>query len=147
MQRNASACQRVDGCSGGRGVRRRSAAQARRLHQPIGRGVGFAHPIDDLVGLGGVFQLDADGAVDAEVFDFAQVGGEVDDAAAGGQVAVDFAVAIRDVYVDGLALESAQLLRRGAAELQVRDVDVGTHGGMIHVVDEADHAVHVVEQR
>src|SRR5262249_11370631 len=70
------------------------AAQADLFHQPVRGLVSFADPIDDLVRLRRILQLDADCAVDSERLDLLQIGHEVDNAAARGQVAVDFPVAI-----------------------------------------------------
>src|SRR2546426_11626919 len=64
-----------------------SDPQSRLAQKPIGRCVGLTHPVDDLVRLWRVFQLDADGAVDAKLLDLLQIGAEVDDASAGRQVA------------------------------------------------------------
>src|SRR5439155_789473 len=83
-------------------------------------------------------QLDAHGPVDAQPLDLAQVRPEVDDAAARRQVAVPLAVAVADVGVDRLALESPQFLRLRPRQLQMRYVDVGPDGGVVDVVDEAD---------
>src|SRR5262249_6466418 len=78
----------------------RSRAQPCLAHQPVSRLVGLADPGGDLVWLGRVFQLDADGAVDVKGLDLPQVGREINHAAAGRQVAVDLAVAIAEVDVD-----------------------------------------------
>jgi len=85
--------------------------------------------------------------VDAERLDLAEVGREIDDPAAGRQVAVDLAVAVAQVDVDGPALEPPQLLRGRARQLQVRDVDIGADGGVIDVVQEPAHRIDVIDQR
>src|SRR5262245_4471201 len=84
------------------------ASQPRLLHEPVRGAVGLGDPLGDLVGLWRIFQLDRDRAVDVEGFDFAQIRLEGDDAAAGWEVAVLFAVAVADVNVDGLSLETAK---------------------------------------
>src|SRR5262245_64445176 len=91
-----------------------SPPQPHLPHQPVGRLVRLAHPLDDLRRLRRVLQLDADGAVDAQRLDLAQVRHEIDDAAPRRQVAVDLAVAVAEVDVDRLALQPAQLLRGDA---------------------------------
>src|SRR5437773_441519 len=78
------------------------AAQLRIPHQSVGRLIGFANPLDDLLRLGRILQLDADGPVDAESLNLTQIRGEIDDATTRRQVAVDFAVAIAHMNVDRL---------------------------------------------
>src|SRR5438094_561891 len=85
-------------------------AQRRLAHEPVRRLIGFAHPFDDFFRLWRILQLDADGAIDPERLDFAQIRAEIDDAATRRQVAVDLAVAVAQMDVRRLALQSAQLL-------------------------------------
>src|SRR5262249_36415880 len=91
----------------------RSAAQTDFAHKLVRGLVGFAHPVDDFVGLRRIFQLDADGAVDAKALDFAKVWLKVDHAAARRQVPVYLAVAVAEMDVDRLPLQTPQLFRHG----------------------------------
>ena len=58
-----------------------------------------------------IFELDGDNAVDLQFLDRLQIGLEFDYTAARGKVTVDFAVAIADVNMDGLAFELNELKR------------------------------------
>src|SRR5208282_843152 len=93
----------------------------------------------------GVLQLDADRPVDAQRLDLPQVGGEVHDASAGRQVAMDLTVAVAEMNVDRLAAQPAHLLGTRSGQYEVGDIDVRLDGWMIHVVEEPDHALDVVE--
>ena len=84
------------------------------LQKPIGRIVGLAHPVHNLVRPRRIFQLDADGALDPQLLDLPQIRGKLHDAATGRQIAVHLAVAVAQVDVNGFALEPAQLRRRRA---------------------------------
>ena len=68
--------------------------------------------------IGRIFELDGDGAVDVQFFDRLKIRLEFDDAAARGQVAVDFAVAIADVDMDGFAFELGDIKRAGIGQLR-----------------------------
>src|SRR5262245_18329487 len=83
--------------------------QPRSSEQPVGSLVSFPNPIDDLIRLRRILQLDAHRFVNPQGLDLLQVRGEIDDPSSGRQVAVDLAVTIADVDVDGLSLQPSQL--------------------------------------
>ena len=129
-----------------RGARCRSAAEAREVHQAGGLPVGFLNPFDDVRRVRRIFELDGDGAVDVQFLDRLEIRLEFDDAAARGQVAVDFAVAIADVDMDGFAFEFGQINRAGVGQHEVADVDIGAHARVVALVHETRHGGHTVEQ-
>ncbi len=94
----------------------RSTAQSRGLHQPVGGRIGFCHPGFNLGWLGRVFQFDGYRSVDLQGRNFPQVRSEIDHAAAGGQIAVDFAVAIRNMDVNRPTCQPPQFFRRDVGE-------------------------------
>src|SRR5436190_17322909 len=85
-------------------------AQGDFLQQLVGCLVGFPDPVDDLVRLGRILQLDADSAVNAKSFNGLKIGKEIDDAPAWRQVAVNSAIAVANVNVNRLSSESGQLV-------------------------------------
>ena len=124
----------------------RPRAQARQFHQFGCLSIGFFHPGDDLGVVGRVFQLDGDDAVDFQLLDGLQVGRELDNAAAGRQIAMHLAVAIAQMNVDGFALELLHLGGAGVGQDQVADVDVGPDARMAALIDETDHAGNAVQE-
>src|SRR2546430_8140250 len=56
------------------------------------------------------------------------------------------AVAIAQVHVNRLALQTPQLLRLHLGQLQVRDVDVRAHGRMVHLVRSEEHTSELQSQ-
>src|SRR5262249_37826314 len=135
----------TDCCNGGR-EKYGLATEVREIHQAGGLRVGFLDPFDDARGVGRVFELDGDGAVDVQFLDGPKVRLEFHDPAAGGQVAVDFAVAIADVDMDGFAFELSQIGRASVRQDKVTDVDVGPHAQMGALVHKTCHRVNAVEQ-
>ena len=93
-----------------------------------------------------IFELDSDGAVDVQFLDRLEIRLEFDDAAARGQVAVDFAVAIADVDMDGFAFELGQIDRASVGQHEVADVDIGAHAWVGALVHETRHGGDTVEQ-
>ena len=124
----------------------RSAAETREVHQAGGLSVGFLNPFDDVRRVRRIFELDGDRAVDVQFLDSLEIRLEFDDAAAGRQVAVDFAVAIADVDMDGFAFELDQLERAGVSQHEVTDVDIGADARVAALVHETRHGDHAVEQ-
>ncbi len=124
-----------------------SATQTGLFHEGIGGFVCFADPFLDFVGFGGVLELERNGPVDVQFFNLSQVGFEVNNTASGRQIAVYFTVAVRNVDMDGLALQLLQLGWFDASEQEMRDINIGLERGMIDFIDEADHGIDVVEQR
>jgi hypothetical protein len=123
-----------------------SAAEAREVHQPGGLPVSFLNPFDDVRRVRRIFELDGDGAVDVQFLDRLKIRLEFDDAAARGQVAVDFAVAIADVDMDGFAFELDQINRASVGQHKVADVDISAHARVSALVHETRHGGHTVEQ-
>src|SRR4030088_3827558 len=80
-----------------RGARRRSAAEAREVHQAGGLPVGFLNPFDDVRRVRRIFELDGDGAVDVQFLDRLEIRLESDDAAAQGEGGRGLAVHIAAV--------------------------------------------------
>ena len=113
-----------------------SAAEAREVHQAGGLPVGFLDSFDDVRRVRRVFELDGDGAVDAQFLDRLKIRLEFDDAAAGRQIAVDFAVAIADVDMDGSVFELGQINRASVGQYEVADVDIGAHARVAALVQE-----------
>ena len=93
-----------------------------------------------------IFELDGNRAVDVQFLDRLEIRLEFDDAAARRQVAVDFAVAIADVDMDGFAFELDQIERAGVSQHEVTDVNVGTDAWVAALVHETRHGGHTVEQ-
>src|ERR1041385_8964495 len=123
-----------------------SRPQSHQVHQ-LGRlAIGFLDPLHDALGVGRVFQLDGNYAVDLEFLDGLEIRRELHDAPARRQVAVYVAVAIAEVDMDGLALELAQVGGARVGEHEMADVDVGPDARMIALVHETHHLVDVVEQ-
>ncbi len=129
-----------------RDARRWSAAEAREVHQASGLPVGFLNPFVDVRRVRRIFELDGDGALDVQFLDRLKIRLEFDDAAARGQVAVDFAVAIADVDMDGFAFELGQINRAGVGQHEVADVDIGVHARVGAFVHKTRHGGHTVEQ-
>jgi hypothetical protein len=123
-----------------------SATEAREVHQTGGLRVSFLNPFDDVRRVRRIFELDGDGAVDVQFLDRLKIRLEFDDAAARGQVAVDFAVAIADVDMDGFAFELGQFNRASVGQHEVADVDIGAHPWVGALVHETRHGGHTVEQ-
>src|SRR5258708_1698123 len=129
-----------------RGARWRSAAEAREIHQAGGLPVGFLNPFEDVRRVRRIFELDGDCAVDVQFLNRLEIRLEFDDAAARGQVAVDFAVAIADVDMDGFAFELGQINRAGVGQHEVADVDIGAYARVGALVHETHHGGHTVDQ-
>src|SRR6516164_1009984 len=127
-------------------ARRGSAAEAREVHQAGGLPVGFFNPFDDVRRVRRIFELDGDGAIDVQFLDRLKIRLEFDDAATRGQVAVNFAVTIADVDVDGFAFELGQINRASVGQHEVADVDIGAHARVGALVHETSHGGHTVEQ-
>ena len=124
----------------------RSAAEAREVHQAGGLPVGFLNPFNDMRRVRRIFELDGDGAVDVQFLDRLEIRLEFDDAAARGQIAVDFAVAIADVDMDGFAFELGQINRAGVGQHEVADVDIGADARVGALFHETRHGGHTIEQ-
>lgn len=58
-----------------------------------------------------------------------------------------FPVAVTQVYVDRFTFKPTQFLGSGAGKLKVRNVDVRLHRWVRHIIDEANHALDVVQRR
>src|ERR1700722_19907497 len=125
---------------------RGSIAEAREVQQAGGLPVCFLNPFDDVRWVRRIFELDGDGAVDLQFLDRLKIRLEFDDAAARGQVAVDFAVAIADVDMDGFAFEPGQINRAIVGQHKVANVDIGAHAWVGALVHETRHGDHTVEQ-
>ena len=82
-----------------------------------------------------------------ELLDRLEIRGKVDDAAAGRQVAVHLAVAIRDVNVSHSTAQFFDQAGRLLRQRQVRDIEVGLHGRPIDFVQKPSHARDVVQER
>ena len=104
-------------------------------------------PLDDLVGIGRVFELDRHGAVVAGVADRREVLLDGCHAHAGGQVAVHLAVAVGEMDVPDETGHLLDVVEGGVREVEVRDVGVRPHRRMVDLLDEADQLVDVLEQR
>jgi hypothetical protein len=117
-----------------------------RIFVPTRKNVGFLNPFDDVRWVRRIFELDGDGAVDVQFFDRVKIRLEFDDAAARGQVAMDFAVAVADVDMDGFAFEPGQINRTGVGQHEVADVDIGPHARVGALVHETRHGGNTVEQ-
>jgi hypothetical protein len=76
------------------------------LQQSVGRLISFSDPVHDFVRLGGILQLDANGAVNAQGFDSLKIRREIDNTSTWGQVPVDPAIAIADMNVNRFSTKS-----------------------------------------
>lgn len=124
----------------------RLVSEAGEVHEFGGLAVGFFDPFDDFFGLRRVFELDGDDAIDGEFFDRVKVREKFDDATAGREVAVDLAVAIAEVNVDGFAFQFRQVGGAAVRKDEMADIDVGADARMIALVNEAGHGVDAVEE-
>src|ERR1700757_205484 len=79
----------------------RSTAEAGEFHQAGGLPIGFLNPFDNTGWVRRILKFDGDDAIDLQFFYRLEIGLELDDTAARGEVTVDFAVAIADVNMDG----------------------------------------------
>ena len=77
--------------------------QADLIHESGGLGVGFLDPLHDAGWVGGVFEFDGNGTIDIEFFDGLQIRSEFHDATSRWKIAMDHAIAITNVDVNGLA--------------------------------------------
>src|SRR6516165_11486958 len=106
----------------------------------------FLDPFDDARRVGRILQLDGDSAVDAQFLDRLEIRLEFDNAAAGRQVPVHFAVTIADVDMDGFVFQLGKIPRAGVGEHKVTDVDVGAHARVAALCYETRHSINAVEQ-
>jgi len=93
-------------------LRRQSAAEAHQIHQAGGLPMRFLDPFDDARRVGRILQFDGDGAVDAQFLDRLEIRLEFNNAAAGRQVPVHFAVTIADVDMDGFVFQLGKIAAR-----------------------------------
>lgn len=124
----------------------RSAAQVDEGHELGGFAVGFFDPRHNFLRVGRVFEFDGDDAIDVKFLDGLEVGRKFHDAAARREVAMDFAVAIAEVHVDGFAFKLFEFSGAGVGKHQMADVDVGFDAGVIAFINEANHFMDVVEE-
>src|SRR5439155_13979151 len=87
-----------------------------------------------------------DNSVHLQFLDGLQVRAEFYDSPSRRQVSVSLAIAIAQMDVNGLALESLDLGRAAVGKDEVTNVDVGPDPLMIAFIDETNHGVHIVEQ-
>lgn len=109
--------------------------------------VGFGDPFDDAVGFGGIFKLDRDRLIETGVLNLFEILDDGNDAASGWKVAMNFAVAVREVNVFDESLEFFDLSRLDAHEVEVGDIAVGADDvGHVDMLDKFAHGIDGVDE-